>query len=255
MLTLPIEIANPPKQPVYPTQIVRGLSGIKNWWTTHREETIPGTDGKRRVRPRAGTTQLVENALVDYETQTNNGKTRTPAKLVTVPVDSSKFFSANVVLSSGWNTIVSVQRRAPGMIGGRIWSVQITAAVRLILSPARGTSATGGSLWVDKGTEFKSAPNLTDEMFVNVVAFNTVTGQVKRMPSLTQSAAESGTIAELTNMVLPATSRLNFGADYERQVYGGWAFEVGVFGGDLTTDTAALAGIRDYLSALYGMVL
>lgn len=254
MLTLPIEIANPPKQPVYPTQIIRGLPGIKNWWTTHKEETIPGADGKRRVRPRAGSLQLVENAPVAYATQTNNGKTRTPAELVTV-LDSFRFFSADVALSSGWNTIVSVQKRRPGVLGGRIWSLQITEAVRLFLTPARYDTATGAALWVDKGSQFNSAANATNEMFVNVVAFNTVTGQVKRMPNLTQSATESGTLAELTNMVLPATSRLNFGADYEKQVYGGWAFEVGVFGGDLTANTAALAGIRDYLSALYGMVV
>lgn len=250
MLTLPIEITNPPKQPVYPTQIVRGLPGIKHWWTTHREETIAGSDGKRRVRPRAGSLQLVENAPISYAAQIDNGKARTPA--VFPLVNNGNYYTVDVALQNGWTTILSVQKRNPGQLAGEIWSIQVNAAVMLFLTPARTTNATaGGSFWVDNGAQLNGAPVLHDNIFVSLVAFDTVSGQAKRMVDLT--AIETATLTELTGAAPTATSRLNFGVKINTQQYGGWGYEVAVFDGDLTANPDAISSIKAYLGALYGM--
>lgn len=249
MLTLPIEIANPPKQPVYPTQIVRGLPGVKHWWTTHREETIAGADGKRRVRPRAGGLQLVENAPLSYASQTDNGKIRTPA--VFPIANGGDYYTADVALAPGWSSILSVQKRNPGQFAGEIWSIQVNAAVMLFLTPARTSTGGGAAFWVDGGAQLNGVPDLHDNIFVSLVAFDTVSGQAKRMVNLT--TVETATLTELTGAAPTATSRLNFGAKITSQKYGGWGYELGVFSGDLTANPDAIASIKTYLNALYGM--
>ena len=255
MLTLPFEVANPIAQPVYPTQLIRGIPGMTDWWTTQQSETFFGSDARRRVRARMGSRLLQPSASTDipFEVMTTSGGiSRSPSKFAGVTSDA--FWRCDgIAFGSAWNSVVCIGRGTPGVTGIEDWAILFpTPNLHIYSSPHR--TASSGAVWTDGGQSVAGAQAPSGQIFCEVIAFNLTTGQVKRSMNF-QTTPDSATFSDMV-AVGAQSGNLKVGAKQNNQPYDGYIFDAGLaVGSDLLASTVTAANLRVYVQALYGVAL
>lgn len=252
MLTLPITVANPVKQPVFPTQTLLGITGLRNWWTLQRQEQFINAQGKQSIAPRVGNVALVQNtaSIIFGSFTAANGAIRNPMQVSGSESGASaaRYYSANIPLKAAdWNSFVCCMN-IDNVTGVEPWGVN-PAGTGVLFSNPRRTGSTGSvQSDLDPTQDVPLAPAST--LLYEIVAINFATGAMRR--SISGGMVATGSFPNMA-LTPTATSALNVGAKVVSQPFSGQIFDFGHAEGDLTADPSKMSALASYFNALYGI--